>query len=67
VKDNGVGFDMAYSKNLFTPFVQLHSNAEYPGAGIGLSVAQAIIRRCGGNIWADSKVGGDTTFYFTLR
>jgi signal transduction histidine kinase len=66
VRDNGAGFDMAYRAKLFQPFQRLHSPHEYPGLGIGLTLARQVISRHGGRLWAVGTVGGGAAFYFTL-
>lgn len=66
IKDNGVGFDMKFSDNLFGIFQRMHSIDDFEGSGVGLAIVKKIIQKFGGRVWITGEVGKGACVYFTF-
>ncbi len=66
IRDNGVGFDNKFAQKIFEPFKRTHSEKDFGGTGVGLSIVERVVTRHGGSIWAEGKIGEGAGFYFTL-
>jgi len=66
VKDNGIGIEQEYHKQIFSIFKHLASTDKGGGIGMGLAVCKRIVERHEGKIWVESTFGEGTTFWFTL-
>lgn len=68
IRDNGSGLDASQAQRIFEPFEQLQvsQGSRGKGLGLGLAIAQRVVRRHGGRIWADGIEGEEAAIYFTL-
>jgi len=67
VQDTGVGLSQNNLKNIFNSFTQADSSTtrQYGGTGLGLSICKGLVENMNGEIWAESKEGEGSSFYFT--
>jgi len=65
VQDNGIGIDPKNQARIFELFRRVH-NEKYPGAGVGLAIADRVVQRHGGKMWVESEIGRGSTFYFSV-
>jgi len=67
IEDRGIGIAPQHLEGIFQVFGRLHSEADFPGTGIGLAIVKRAIKRLGGEVGVESKVGEGSRFWFTLK
>lgn len=67
IMDNGIGIDPAFHDRVFMPFKRLNDRSIYSGSGIGLAIAEKIVKRHAGRIWFTPGPLAGTEFHFTLK
>jgi signal transduction histidine kinase len=66
VRDNGIGIAAEYLTEIFKPLIRLHTASEYPGSGLGLTLARKAVLSQKGEIWCESTPGQGTVFHVRL-
>lgn len=66
VRDNGCGLDAEDAKRIFAPFEKAGKSQRNGGMGLGLAIAERVVQRHGGKIWAEGAMGEGAAIYFTL-
>lgn len=68
IKDNGIGIPEEHQKQLFQKFYQINTSVtrQHGGTGLGLAICEGLVKKMGGEIWCESELGKETTFYFTI-
>lgn len=66
LQDNGIGIAPEFHRRIFELFKRLHTDRDYPGIGMGLTIARKIVERHGGTLEVESRAGQGTAFFFTL-
>ncbi len=69
VKDTGIGIPPDKVNAVFEKFTQVDSSTtrKYGGTGLGLAISKRLVEMMGGRIWAESKLGEGSAFYFTAK